>query len=107
VVMGMKQQGKSVEVLAGIAALFLCHVPLALAAYFFFWIPPMFGSVVALAMGLVGITQLIYVLPLRRVFRQRKRPYAARGVVVGAVITVVLNVAVWFYLFYVIGSFDR
>ena len=104
--MNTKRGRKAVEILAGIATLFLCHIPLVLAIHFFFLIPPMIGSVVALAIGLVGITQLVYVLPLRRVFRQQKRPYAAKGVLMGAGITVVLNVAVWFYIFYAIGSID-
>jgi uncharacterized BrkB/YihY/UPF0761 family membrane protein len=50
----------------------------------------------------VGITQLIYVIPLIIYYRKQQKYGLMKGVIVGAVITALLNGGCWFYLFSVL-----
>lgn len=45
--------------------------------------------------GAMGILQLVYVVPIYRLLRRRARLATARGVVIAASITALLNAAGW------------
>lgn len=98
----MSRENPTVEVFSGIALLFAFHV-MALIAIFvvtglgsllvsllrsnFYglssvWIWPVFG---------IGVTQLMYVIPACIYYRRRRRFNLVKGIIIGAILTALLN----------------
>jgi hypothetical protein len=44
---------------------------------------------------LIGITQLVYVIPALVILHRRGQPKAVKGLIIGATITFLLNAACW------------
>lgn len=100
---------ESIEVVKGIGTLFLYHLAVGatytlffyLSAYVPFILFQIARAVFVFAIAAIGLFQLAYAIPLYRRFRRQRRPAAAKGVVIGAIITVLLDgscflVALWF-----------
>lgn len=60
----------------------------------FFWIGPS-DRVISVAIGGIGLIQLIYVLPLYFLFKQKGKTDTAKGIVIAASITAFLNASCW------------
>jgi len=89
------------EVGAGIAWLFVAHIG---ACVGFYAINSAAGRDAALYMFyLFGITQLIYAIPMAVIFRKKGRPAVAKGVVIGAAITFLLNAACFGAVFFMLS----
>jgi hypothetical protein len=57
------------------------------------------ASVPMLALGLCGLSQLVYVIPCFLFFRKKNQPHVARGVLYGAALVLAANLLV--YLFWI------
>ena len=103
----MSQQNDSRNFIVGICTLIACHIAyLALGSlilFLFSWLklpgaldiyinsPSNFGSLLLLSILFIGLTQIVYVVPLLLWLKRRGRADTAEGVTVGAVITALLN----------------
>ena len=90
------------EIIIGMVFLFIGHAVLAgvilllvrlTASFVVLW--PLFG---------ISLTQLFYAMPLYRRFQRQRRPYAMKGVVIGALITVLLNGSCFGYVFWMVAN---
>ena len=90
----MTQGNTGVEIAKGIFILFFSHILFGAMLWLLVAISPYRGTeffVVLYAAIAISLTQLIYAIPLIIYFRRRRRFNAAKGVVVGIVITALLN----------------
>jgi len=55
-------------------------------------------AIIYYGMSSVGIWQLLYVIPLCMFLKRRRKAEAIRGVILGAVITFLLNSTCWLYV---------
>lgn len=95
----MKKRNKTTEIIKGMGWLLLCHTGLvALAVLLIHLYAPVGISVFQVVLA-IGLAQLLYVIPLCLRFRRRRRFSALKGVVLGAIITVVLSEIFYIILF--------
>lgn len=87
----------ALDVLAGIVLVGLCHVAFAALIYVLAWLwvgvlnyYPV-QNIVLWMLFAISLSQLLYVVPLVLWLRRRRRLELAKGVVIGAVITALLN----------------
>jgi hypothetical protein len=57
----------------------------------------MVGSTLIMANFMLGIIQLVYLIPLARYFHRRQRSAVVKGIAIGAVITILLNGACYIW----------
>ncbi|MEL7070061.1 MAG: hypothetical protein AAGN15_15595 [Cyanobacteria bacterium J06581_3] len=83
-----QDSGNKQELLAGVGALFAHHFWLAIFTYVAYglWLVPL-----TMFFFFIGIFQLFYAIPLYLRFKRRGRLEAAKGVLIGIGITVLLN----------------
>jgi len=93
----MDHQSNAANFFAGLASVFVCHVVggfliyvLALALSFQ-GISNVVGTIVFVLIFGVGLSQLIYVIPLCIWLHRRRLQATMKGVIAGAVITFLLN----------------
>lgn len=87
------------NVFVGIVVLMLCHVGAVLLLILLAWISSVIPVAVAAsltgiaAFGIfgIGITQLLYAIPLCLWLNRKGRADTAKGVIIGAVLTLLLN----------------
>lgn len=100
---------RPINVVLGVLSVFLGHVLACLLMFLVTWIasfvgpmPNELGIVLLYAFFFIGITQLLYVIPLGLWLRHIGRFDTMKGVVIGTVITMLLNGACFLSL---AGSF--
>ena len=61
---------------------------------------PLAGMTMAVSVIAIGLTQLVYVIPFVIYFRKKGRPGIAKGLIIGAALTFLLNgtCVAWFIL---------
>ena len=89
--------------MSGVAVLFAAHgvsaIALTAVRYGAEWIGLYAVASVALgALVFLGTTQVFYAVPIALWLQRRRRFNALKGVAFGAVTTIVLNIAAFFYL---------
>ena len=99
----MHERSSLGEVLAGIALLLASHIVAAIALAVIFYSARWLGwyLVASVALGslvLFGITQVVYAIPLALWLQKQRRFKALKGVAVGSVITILLNIGTLFYI---------
>jgi hypothetical protein len=104
-----KRPNPKLDVLSGMLLLAACHalmVGLVCVVYFvgtqLIGSSAMFG-VLSLLFA-ISLTQLIYVIPLCLWLRQRRQFDTLKGVIIGAVITVLLNGSCFLYVMHIINN---
>ena len=90
------RDGEPREILLGIGLTFALHV----AVIVLLSIGGLMGGsdgllVAALLFATIGVSQLLYVVPAMIIARRRGRPGVAKGVIIGAAITLILSGACW------------
>jgi hypothetical protein len=98
----MVRSNPKLDVLVGIILLVLCHAIAGVLGYALYRLGLQVWSAdqmffLLLAGILIGITQLIYVVPLCLWLRRRRQFETAKGVIIGAVITFLLNGSCFLY----------
>lgn len=96
---------RPINVVLGVLSVFLGHILACLLMFLVAWITTLIGSVpIALRFVMlyaffgIGITQLLYVIPLSLWLRHVGRFDTMKGVVIGAVITLLLNGSCFLWL---------
>ena len=87
-------RNSSSDIAIGIATVFVCNTAAAMSLFYVGYSlqnVPVVGTALVYASFGIGITQLIYVIPLCLWLRQRERFDTIKGVIIGAVITMLLN----------------
>ena len=84
------------NVLVGIIVLILCHVVAVLLLSLLLWANLTIGATQLAGVAIfgifgIGITQLLYVVPLCVYLHRRGRVDTAKGVIIGAILTLLLN----------------
>lgn len=116
----MTQRNAKKEILKGIGILFLYHLGLAVVSwllsflwFFLYSVVPFLplqkvlvhlGAITRVAMFGIGLVQLFYAIPLGLKFKRQRRFNAMKGVIIGAVITVLLNGGCFVLLVWLISS---
>ncbi|AOY79365.1 hypothetical protein BJP36_04970 [Moorena producens JHB] len=104
----MSQINPTRELLSGIFILFGIHIIAITIVIVVLWfinlIIPSVGyqlnTFAALSLMGIGISQLIYVIPLIIRLKQQQRWEVMKGVIIGAVLTALLNGGCWLFIFY-------
>ncbi|MEL6775781.1 MAG: hypothetical protein AAFO06_00880 [Cyanobacteria bacterium J06597_16] len=94
----MTTPDRPVNIFIGVMSVFLGHILITLLMFLLVWIESFItpnssdlASFLLLAFFGIGITQLLYVVPLALWLRNRGRFDTMKGVVIGAALTVLLN----------------
>ncbi len=93
----MSQENEFWGVLKGILLLFIIHIFTLLAIYALSLIlQELYGGYTALGVWLLGfgcfsLWQLLYVIPICIWLKRKRKPLVMKGVIIGAVITFLLN----------------
>lgn len=94
----MKPKSKGKRILSGIFLLLLIHIvvilTLRILAYIILIINPTVASYLIFSLFYIGLLQLLYVIPLAILLRRKRQPSKMKGVIIGAVITFLLNIIV-------------
>lgn len=77
-----RKQSETIEVVKGIGLAVLLHV---IQGLFFLFNPVFFA--------LIGVSQLLYLIPAFLILRKRGRMGMAKGILIGAAVTFLLNAA--------------
>lgn len=114
----MAQRNTTSEILRGIGVLFLGHLALVVVSFILRYLlsivpwqsVPLLSAVVSwaipatwIAIALIGLSQLIYAVPLGIRFRRQRKFNAMKGVIIGAVITVLLNGGCFIWFLYALS----
>ena len=111
---------ESTEILRGIGLLFLCHLAAVTAflllnfllAPIYFYLPSLWvldilfqipRMIATFSVFAIGLSQAAYAIPLHRRFKRRRRLAAAKGVVIGATLTALLNGSCFAYFLFVLS----
>lgn len=108
----MTQGNTGAETAKGIFTLFLGHILFGALLFLLSIIAQSTGfyflqGIAGYAAVGISLSQLLYAVPLIIYFRRRRRFNAAKGVVIGAVITVLLNGGCFVLLWWAIASTYR
>ena len=87
----MSSENKAAEIITGIVFLFLCHGGLVALSLLMNWLRLPLTGVAAAAVFAISLTQLLYAIPLYLRYKRRRRFNAMKGVVIGMILTVLLN----------------
>ena len=94
----MKTKSKGKRILSGIFLLLVLHavviLTLRILAYIILIINPTVASYLIFSLFYIGLLQLLYVIPLAILLRRKRQPSKMKGVIIGAVITFLLNIIV-------------
>ncbi len=99
----MSQNNESFKIFLGVVILFAFHIA-AIVAYCLIALllnTGLYDSSVAIFAFLIfgiGISQIIYVIPIVIILRSRREFALMKGVIIGAVITALLNGGCWLLL---------
>ena len=115
----MTQRSAAAETFRGIGILFLCHLALGFVCIVLTFVGGLISSLlmnslpwiggiiraISLYSGLgIGLSQLVYAIPLGRRFKRQRRFNAMKGVIIGAVITTLLNGGCFALLFWTLSQ---
>lgn len=75
---------------AGLGLTLVFHI-VALVAMYFIFVSSELGLMLELPMRFIGLSQLVYMIPAILIFRRRDAHETAKGLIVGASITFLLN----------------
>jgi hypothetical protein len=96
-----RKSDSTFEVMCGIGLSAALHI----LFFSFFWLllriavlPVGFGVALGIAILAIGVVQLLYVVPTYLYLRKKERRGVAKGLLVGASITLLLNSACWGWL---------
>lgn len=102
----MNKRTATLEVLIGIGSLLICHLVLGaislaigILGSFVPFMYPVLGLLLWAGIA-IGLSQMVYVFPLIHRFKQQRRFNAVKGVVIGAVVTALLNGGCFVYFFW-------
>lgn len=92
----MNSRNRRLDVFEGMIWLVICHAIAGGLGYAISMLGLQLGSEIPMALMLragvvIGLTQMIYVVPLCLRLRRRRQLDKLKGVVIGAVITILLN----------------
>jgi len=101
----MTQQNKTTEILTAMGWLLLCHIGLVAIASLFAWLQilSLYLPLMYAVFG-IGITQLFYAIPLYLRYKRQRRFSAMKGVVIGAILTVLLNGSCFGLVLWILSS---
>lgn len=86
----MTHPNKKAEILIAMGQLLLCHIAFIAFVTLIFWLRLPFPFL-SFALAGIGVTQLFYAIPLYLRFKRQRRFSAMKGVVIGVVLTILLN----------------
>lgn len=90
------RDGETREIVLGIGLTFGLHIAVIVLLSIGGLMGGLGGMVMAaLLFATIGVSQLLYVVPSMIIARRRGRPGVAKGVIVGAAITLILSGACW------------
>ena len=90
------RDGETREIVLGIGLTFGLHIAVIVLLSIGGLMGGLGGMVMAaLLFATIGVSQLLYVVPAMIIARRRGRPGVAKGVIVGAAITLILSGACW------------
>ncbi|MEM9092022.1 MAG: hypothetical protein AAGC93_25215 [Cyanobacteria bacterium P01_F01_bin.53] len=105
----MTQNSSRKEMLIGLGSLFFAHVVFVVSLVSLLWITDwlslyMLQPIISLAVFGIGLSQLIYAVPLGLRFRRKRRFSAMKGVIIGAVITALLCGGCFVFFLWMLSS---
>ncbi len=105
----MTPPNRRLDVFVGMLILAMCHMLAAGIGYVVYFVGLQLGpdSIVAFilfpSLFAIGLTQLIYVIPLCLWLRKRRQYDTMKGVIIGAVITALLNGSCFLYVLHMLN----
>lgn len=105
----MSQPSTGKSVLAGMMTVLLCNLAIALGLILLIWLSNLVAisaiqPLLTMPIYLIGITQLLYAVPMCIKLRRRGHFDEAKGAVIGMVITALLNGSCFIFLFWMIST---